>query len=157
MVQDLERRTRGQSQNDYWFSQRKGRITGSVAQSVLTSTRRLLSGELNFDKTPLIRRLLYSSVNPDLPALKNGREKESEAREKYINVMREFGHPKIKVHDCGLFVAHERIYLGASPDGLIDCPCCGEGVLEIKCPLSVSHSIPSPGNLDYIVQDPVSY
>ena len=26
--------------------------------------------------------------------------------------------------------------MGASPDGLIECKCCGKGVLEIKCPYS---------------------
>jgi hypothetical protein len=32
--------------------------------------------------------------------------------------------------------------LGASPNGLISCSCCGEEVLEIKCPFSVSKSLP---------------
>lgn len=25
-------------------------------------------------------------------------------------------------------------YLGASPDGLVKCACCGPGLVEIKCP-----------------------
>ena len=25
-------------------------------------------------------------------------------------------------------------HISASPDGLVDCTCCGEGVVEIKCP-----------------------
>jgi hypothetical protein len=30
-------------------------------------------------------------------------------------------------------------FLGASPDGLIDCKCCGKGVCEVKCPYCVKH------------------
>ena len=29
-------------------------------------------------------------------------------------------------------------FLGASPDALIQCMCCGQGVVEIKCPLCAS-------------------
>ena len=29
---------------------------------------------------------------------------------------------------------HDYPHLGSSPDGLISCSCCGDGVLEIKCP-----------------------
>ena len=34
----------------------------------------------------------------------------------------------------GLVVSTERPFLGASPDGIIQCSCCGKGLLEIKCP-----------------------
>ena len=33
-------------------------------------------------------------------------------------------------------------HLGASPDGFIKCSCCGEGVIEIKCPFSVKDGMP---------------
>ena len=26
--------------------------------------------------------------------------------------------------------------MGASPDGIVQCDCCGKGVVEIKCPFS---------------------
>ena len=29
----------------------------------------------------------------------------------------------------------ERPHLGASPDGLVRCACCGKGVIELKCPI----------------------
>ncbi len=31
-------------------------------------------------------------------------------------------------------------YLGATPDGIVNCDCCGEGLLEIKCPYSYCNS-----------------
>lgn len=43
----------------------------------------------------------------------------------------------------GLHVNVAFPHLGASPDGLISCSCCGEGVLEIKCPYSVSSGLPT--------------
>ena len=34
-------------------------------------------------------------------------------------------------------------HLGASPDGLVSCLCCGLGVLEIMCLFSVRHTVPT--------------
>ena len=34
----------------------------------------------------------------------------------------------------GLFISQTYPNLGASPDGVISCNCCGERILEIKCP-----------------------
>lgn len=153
MVNDLERLTRGQSNNDEWFQHRKGRITGSVIHSVLTRSRRLLAGELDIDNTSLLKRLLYTATNPDIPALKYGREMEDEARDRYIRLMKEHGHTGVKVENCGLFIDKDLVYIGASPDAMIECPCCGQGVLEIKCPFSVAHTDPTPENLEYIEDD----
>ena len=35
-----------------------------------------------------------------------------------------------------------RPYIGASPDEIVCCSCCGEGVLEVKCPLCVKEIFP---------------
>ena len=35
---------------------------------------------------------------------------------------------------CGLVLSYP--FLGASPDGLVLCECCGTGALELKCPYS---------------------
>ena len=35
----------------------------------------------------------------------------------------------------------ERPYLGASPDGIIKCNCCGKGVLEVKCPFYIKEGL----------------
>ena len=40
----------------------------------------------------------------------------------------------------------ERPYLGASPDGIVNCNCCGKGVLEVKCPFCIKEDL--PGDLD---------
>lgn len=47
-------------------------------------------------------------------------------------------------------------HLGATPDGLISCHCCGTGILEIKCPYGVRHS--TPNNASYLeLKDDGSY
>ena len=45
-----------------------------------------------------------------------------------------------------MLVDNERPFLGASPDGIISCVCCGKGVLEVKCPFSIKEGLPY--NLD---------
>lgn len=37
----------------------------------------------------------------------------------------------------GLLLHPEHLHIGASPDGSVTCTCCGQGVYEIKCPLSL--------------------
>ena len=40
----------------------------------------------------------------------------------------------------GLFINTEHPFLGATPDALIECECCGPGVVEVKCPLCAEKS-----------------
>ena len=40
----------------------------------------------------------------------------------------------------GLFLSIEYPMLDASPDGLVQCMCCGEGLVEIKCPYTLRES-----------------
>ena len=53
----------------------------------------------------------------------------------YVNVI-ETKHTSFKVEMIGLHVNPQYPHLGASPDGLISCSCCGNGLLEIKCSYS---------------------
>jgi hypothetical protein len=34
----------------------------------------------------------------------------------------------------GFAINSQHPFLGATPDGIISCDCCGKGALEIKCP-----------------------
>ena len=43
-------------------------------------------------------------------------------------------------------------YFGASPDGLVECSCCGTGTIEIKCPYKFRSK-----NLMEAAQDPKFY
>ena len=42
-------------------------------------------------------------------------------------------HVNHSVNLAGLILNPDFLYLGASPDGIVNCSCCGVGCLEIKC------------------------
>ena len=60
---------------------------------------------------------------------------EKYTRDCYVEKVSE-NHSKFTVSDKGLVIHPNFPQFGASPDGLINCDCCGCGVLEIKCPYS---------------------
>ena len=45
-------------------------------------------------------------------------------------------HINFKLSKSGLVVNTQFPFMGASPDGVLGCSCCDNGVLEIKCPFS---------------------
>ena len=42
------------------------------------------------------------------------------------------------------------IHVVALPDSLVSCSCCGNGLVEIKCPSSISHLKPQVDNVSYL-------
>ena len=134
----IEEATRNQSSSEEWHSQRKGRITGSLVHRVVTKVNTLRKEDTRLSKStkPLLDTLLGANApNMNIPQLKYGREMEPEAQKAYIHAQRRSGHLKLKVAGCGLYVCATHAYMGASPDGIVECPCCaGKALLEIKCP-----------------------
>lgn len=47
-------------------------------------------------------------------------------------------HENMQVRCCGFVIRSDEPHLGTSPDGRVVCDCGEEGVLEIKCPYTVS-------------------
>ena len=43
-------------------------------------------------------------------------------------------HSAFEVNGAGLSINPKWPFLGASPGGVVNCHCCGKGVVEIKCP-----------------------
>ncbi|ELT93593.1 hypothetical protein CAPTEDRAFT_211284 [Capitella teleta] len=66
-------------------------------------------------------------------AVKWGREKEKTARLQYEQQMQVL-HQDFHLRQTGLLVKEDEPFLAASPDGVFECECCGQGTLEIKCP-----------------------
>ncbi len=50
-------------------------------------------------------------------------------------------HDNLEVKECGLFISVENPFIGASPDGVIECKCCGWGIIEIKVSILSRHCI----------------
>lgn len=148
--------TRGQSANKDWHNQKAGRITAANMHAVLTKVRHMLSiAPKTLDCSSLLLRLCTPSGNDfdHVAAIKYGRAMESEARKRYIQLGKKNGHKKLEVQECGLFIVKEHGYMGASPDGLVNCECCGQGLLEIKCPLTLAHVNPTANPPPYIITE----
>jgi len=62
-----------------------------------------------------------------------GCEHEQDAKTAYCEIMKR-DHPGFTLRDSGLYIDTDNPFLGASPDGIAQCNCCEERVVEIKCP-----------------------
>jgi putative phage-type endonuclease len=121
-------------QSEEWFRIRKGRITASNADRILTPTGKDSS---QWDSYAI--ELIAECIRPDeLPAFignlhtDRGNELEPEARALFSEMM------GWEVREVG-FVTREDGVVGCSPDGLIymgDTPIAG---VEIKCPMAKKH------------------
>ena len=52
-------------------------------------------------------------------------------------------HLNFNCNDIGVVLFKKYPYLGASPDLIVKCTCCGKGVVETKCPSSIAGEKPS--------------
>lgn len=121
----VEAKTREQARSKLWFRMRSGRITASRFKAVCSTNLELPSFGL-----------VMSICHPEVTKFKTaatgwGCEHEAEARSVYRKMMSEV-HNDFQVAECGFFINPDYPYLGASPDGIITCSCCREGICEIK-------------------------
>jgi hypothetical protein len=49
---------------------------------------------------------------------------------------------KLKFEKRGLVISRKYPFLGASPDGYVNCETCGEFLIEIKCPYALRNFFP---------------
>ena len=122
----LEECTRLQSQSLVWFEHQTGRLTASKFLAVKAAS-------LYLPPASLIDELIHrKSSLTHVPAIRWGIEDEDVARKEYV----EFANERHENFRCTAIRLHVHLsypHLGATPDGEIQCDCCGEGVLEIKC------------------------
>ena len=111
-------------------STHKTEITGSNFYRVFTKVESMkVSKENSAEK--LVDSLLGKAKPPtNLPALKYGRDMEPIAVEEFIKYFKKH-HKDVRYRQCGIFIYKNKQYLGASPDLLIACSCCGKAVVEI--------------------------
>ena len=60
---------------------------------------------------------------------------EEQARREYESIA-QIQHIDLSISKSGLVVHVSYPFMGGSPDGIINCECCGFGMLEVKCPYS---------------------
>ena len=107
--------------------QRAGRVSASKFKAACST---------NPDKPSksLIKMICYPGAHRfSNAATKWGISNESKAREAYeLSIADQ--HLNLSVADSELHINENWPVLGASPDGLVFCECCGKGLFEIKCP-----------------------
>ena len=134
VLKSIEVNTRGQSENPDWFTHRHGRITASLFPSVL---------HFKFGDSPdnyIVKSVLGERKSVNAPSLAFGKQNEPVARQLYFDKERPH-HKSLKVENCGLFVDEQHPYMGASPDGIVSCSCCGEGLIEINVASCIKMSL----------------
>jgi len=126
----VEEETRKQSSSKIWFDQRSGRVTASKLYSVLHTNQSKPS-------VSLIKSICYPGATKFFSkACEYGCQHEDTARSIYTEIMTQ-DHSSFTVRQSGLLLDPMNPFIGASPDGIVNCSCCsGTGVLEIKCPFS---------------------
>ena len=121
----VESATRKQSASRVWFRFRTGHITASKMHSVLHRNSDMTS-------VSLIKSICYpESYRFSVEATKWGCQHEKLALDAY-RVMTEKQHLNFRMVNCGLFIPTDDPFIGASPDSLISCECCGEGCVEVS-------------------------
>ena len=95
--------------------------------------------------------MLQSRSPPNSAALSWGMENEEVTRREYDLVSRG-KHSSLQIKATGLHVSPKYPHLGASPDGLLTCTCCGDGLLEIKCPYSLRHTTLNSAGKDFYLK-----
>ena len=135
-AKNLAEATKQQAKSDVWMNHRKGRITASHMHNILKYKGKRYP-------TSIVKSIMqYYSVNPNVPALKWGKEHEEVARHQYISLMKN-RHINFSVAEVGLTIDPAYPYLGATPDGMATCDCCGQRIMEIKCPFKTRQYHPT--------------
>ncbi len=63
-----------------------------------------------------------------------GSTHEKAARDYYYEKRMKKSHTAFSITNSGFVINPEWPFIGATPDGVVSCACCGKGVMEIKCP-----------------------
>ena len=126
MAANVEVLTRHQSKSQEWFRYRAGRITASRYRQVLHTY-------IQKPSFSLLKAVCYpESFSFKVPATLWGCQHEQDAIQQYKS--QAISHTDISITSCGFHICLTHPFLGASPDALVQCECCGQGVVEVKCP-----------------------
>jgi len=139
VIENIESVTKGQSENTAWFQFRKETITASKSHEIKTKMEKFITGKGGYVN---MWSLCQKISGLDIPVLKYGREMEKHALNAFFDIFKQ-EHKNPKLINCGLFLDDKHPFIGASPDGIIECTCHGRASFEIKGPYSISHKSPT--------------
>ena len=125
MLVNVEKSTRGQGINVNWRKARSMVLTASHMGNIVKRKKVELDA--------LVKTIAYPKVISGQKSLNYGNKNESKARREYAKWhIRQCG--SVVVEDRGLIISREQPFIGASIDGAVQCPKCGDGIVEVKCP-----------------------
>ena len=134
-IENLEIATREQSKSNLWFQFRAGRITASKMKAVTRT-------DPSYPAESLIKSVCYPvEYRFETEATKWGTNHEKTAVQSLLCKLKEDGHENVCVENCGVFVSEEYPFIGASPDSIVSCECCGKQLVEVKCPFTKRNDI----------------
>ncbi len=138
---DIARMSELKQGSKQWHKAREGRITASNAGAVLSLK--------DTDKSLSLTKSILNPSSFISVYTEHGKFFEGIARDTYL-VQQASKHKSLEVSACGIFVDSSAPFLGASPDGLVDCVCHEQRLLEIKCPYKFRYTKP----MDIPKEDP---
>ena len=141
----INEKTKGQGETQLWSKQRVGRITASNIYKICH-----LRKATNKDNT--LKELLNCCPLPPgkIPVqFQWGHDKEQAAIDLYIKKCQK-KHQGLCVSKSGLVINTLWPHLGASPDDIRYCECCGKRVVEIKSLFSKRNLPPHIAASEYI-------
>ncbi len=125
--QAVEEATREQANSRVWFRFRTGRITASKMYTTIHT-------KVDMPAVSLIKSICYPQAHGFTAVSTSwGCDHEQHALKVYIANM-EKQHRNFKILPSGLFLSTQYPFIGATPDSLVSCDCCGNGCVEVKCP-----------------------
>ena len=141
MAESIERSTKDQSKAKPWYSYRAGHVTASKMKQVCRT-------RIEKPSRSLLQFICYPQSHCfNTAATRWGCDHKKLARDHYYCVMAQ-QYEKLIIEDSGFVINPSWPHVGASPDGVIHCMCCGKGTLEIKC--SFCHR---DENMEAVAQD----
>lgn len=143
-VDKVERAIISQASCVQWHQERVGCITGSIAHCVLTAAnpgRSLISDICQQRHRPIMKPWIqwgqhheHDAINTYCYALGVGSLTANIASTIYICAPVDKTHINLDIKKAGVRICQAMPFMGVSCDGYVSCDCCGEGVLEVKCP-----------------------
>ena len=119
--------TWNQSSSSQWFAFRAG-------CNIKSKLRSATHTNVSQPSSSLIRSICYpEAYRFSALAMSWGIEHEKTACDQYVQSCSNH-HIDLEVMESGVVISPAHSFLGATPDGMITCNCCGYGVLEVKCP-----------------------
>ena len=128
--------TMQQRDNEVWFDVRAGRITACILKKCIDKVD--VSNNVKGEITSYVKQIMNYYPKAHSPAINWGVYNEAGTISDFLKSQRAF-HKNMKVRDCGFYICVQYPYLGASPDAIVTCDCCGKRPLEVKNPFKYRH------------------